>query len=254
MRRNETLKIIPIFIPEKNLFMNIIITGASRGIGSEIVRILSRHKGNHIIALSRNGDALRKLAAECVKLNPDAKVRPLEFDLTQYDFFPFLLQKIESYFRNCDVLVNNAGRLVNKSLEKMEFQDFDNVFNVNVKSVYFLTQLLLPIMNKGSHIVNISSLGGFQGSKKFRGLTAYSSSKGALSILTEVLAEELMEREINVNCLALGAIQTEMLEKAFPGLKALQTPVQIAQFITDFAVTGHKLFNGKIIPVSNSVP
>jgi NAD(P)-dependent dehydrogenase (short-subunit alcohol dehydrogenase family) len=234
--------------------MNIVITGASRGIGSEIVKILSKHKGNHIIALSRNGDGLRKLVSECLKLNPDAKVRPVEFDLTQYDFYPFLLQKIQTFFRTCDVLVNNAGRLVNKPFEKMELQDFDNVFNINVKSVYFLIQLLLPAMNRGSHIVNISSIGGFQGSKKFMGLTAYSSSKGALAILSETLAEELIEHDINVNCLALGATQTEMFEKAFPGLKALQTPLQIAQFIADFAVTGQKFFNGKVIPVSNTVP
>ena len=234
--------------------MNIIITGASRGIGAEIVKILCKHKGNHIIALSRNGEGLRKLVNECLKLNPDTKVRPVEFDLTQFDFYPFLLQKIQTYFRTCDLLVNNAGRLVNRSLEKMELQDFDNVFNVNVKSVYFLTQLLLPAMNKGSHIVNISSIGGFQGSKKFSGLTAYSASKGALAILSEALAEELIEHEITVNCLALGATQTEMFEKAFPGQRALQTPVQMAQFIADFAITGSKFFNGKVIPVSNTVP
>jgi NAD(P)-dependent dehydrogenase (short-subunit alcohol dehydrogenase family) len=234
--------------------MNIIITGASRGIGAEIVKILCRHKGNHIIALSRNGDGLRRLVAECQKTNPDSKVAPVEFDLSQFDFYPFLFQKIEKIFRTCDVLINNAGRIVNKPLEKMELQDFDNVYNVNIKSVYFLTQLLLPAMNKGSHIVNISSIGGFQGSKKFKGLTAYSSSKGALAILSEAFAEELSERDIRVNCLALGSAQTEMFEKAFPGLKAFQSPPQIAQFIADFAVTGHKFFNGKVIPVSGSVP
>ena len=234
--------------------MNIIITGASKGIGAEIVKILSRHKGNQIIALSRNGDSLRKLVNECQKINQEAKVFPVEFDLSQFDFYPFLLQKIEKVFRTCDVLVNNAGKLANKPLEKMGFQDFDDVFNVNIKGVYFLTQLMLPAMNKGSHIVNISSIGGFQGSRKFSGLSAYSSSKGALAILSEALAEELSERDIRVNCLALGSAQTEMFEKAFPGLKAFQTPPQIAQFIADFAVTGHKFFNGKVIPVSSSVP
>jgi NAD(P)-dependent dehydrogenase (short-subunit alcohol dehydrogenase family) len=234
--------------------MNIIVTGASRGIGAEIVRILCKHKGNQIIALSRNSEGLRKLVADCLKINPEAKVRPIEFDLVQFDFYPFLLQKIGTYFHTCDVLVNNAGRLVNKPVEKMEFQDFDNVFNVNVKSVYFLTQLLLPSMNKGSHVVNISSIGGIQGSKKFSGLTAYSASKGALAILSEIFAEEFLERGISVNCLALGSTQTEMFEKAFPGLKAFQTPQQMAQFIADFAVTGHKLFNGKVIPVSSSIP
>jgi len=234
--------------------MNIIITGASKGIGAEIVKTLCRNKSNQIIALSRNGEGLRKLIAECTKLHPDAKVKPVEFDLVQYDFYPFLLQKIETVFHSCDIIVNNAGRLVNKGFDKMEVQDFDHVFNINVKSVYFLVQLLLPIMNKGSHIVNISSMGGVQGSKKFAGLTAYSSSKGALAILSEALAEELAEREISVNCLAIGATQTEMFEKAFPGAKALQTPQQMAQFIADFATTGNKYFNGKVIPVSNSVP
>jgi len=234
--------------------MNIIITGASRGIGAEIVKILCRHKGNNIIALSRNADGLRKLVAECQKIYPDSKVAPVEFDLSQFDFYPFLFQKIEKVFRTCDVLINNAGRLVNKPLEKMELQDFDDVYNVNIKSVYFLTQLLLPAMNKGSHIVNISSIGGFQGSKKFRGLTAYSSSKGALAILSEAFAEELADRDIRVNCLALGSAQTEMFEKAFPGLKAFLSPPQIAQYIADFAVTGHKFFNGKVIPVSSAVP
>ena len=234
--------------------MNIIVTGASRGIGAEIVKILCRHKGNQIIALSRNSDGLQKLVSECQKINKDAKVTPLEFDLAQFEFYPFLFQKIEKVFRSCDVLLNNAGKLVNRPLEKTDLQDFDNVFNVNVKGVFFLTQLMLPAMNKGSHIVNISSMGGFQGSKKFRGLSAYSASKGALAILSEVLAEELEDREIKVNCLALGSAQTEMFERAFPGLNAFHTPPQIAQFIADFAVTGHKFFNGKVIPVSNSVP
>jgi NAD(P)-dependent dehydrogenase (short-subunit alcohol dehydrogenase family) len=120
--------------------------------------------------------------------------------------------------------------------------------------LFFFTQLILPMMSKGSHIVNISSLGGMMGSKKFPGLSAYSSSKGAVSVFTEALAEELKESEISVNCLALGGVQTSMFEKAFPGVKALQSPPQMAQFIADFAVTGHKFFNGKVIPVSQAVP
>ena len=181
------MKFSLLLLAQNSHFMNIIVTGASRGIGAEIVKILCKHKGNHIIALSRNGDALRKLVAECLKLNPEAKVRPVEFDLVQYDFYPFLLQKIESFFHNCDVLVNNAGRLVNKSLDKMEFQDFDNVFNVNVKSVYFLTQMLLPAMSNGSHIVNISSIGGFQGSKNSVGCQLTAQVRAPSSSLVRLL-------------------------------------------------------------------
>ena len=234
--------------------MNIIITGTSRGIGAEVVKILAKHKGNIIVAISRNGDGLRKLVNDCTKLNTDSKVIPVEFDLTHFDFYPFLVQKIENSFRHCDLLINNAGKLVNKPVEKMDSQDYDDIFNVNVKSTFFLIQHLLPMLNKGGHIVNISSIGGIQGSKKFNGLSLYSASKGALAVLTESLAEELTEKELSVNCLALGAIQTEMLEKAFPGMKATQTPQQIAQFIADFSVTGQKYFNGKVIPVSISVP
>jgi NAD(P)-dependent dehydrogenase (short-subunit alcohol dehydrogenase family) len=234
--------------------MNIIITGASRGIGAETVKILSKHKGNHIIAISRNGDGLRKLVSECQNVNADAKVVPVEFDLSQFDFYPFLVQKIENIFHSLDVLVNNAGKLVNKPFEKFDPQDLDDLFNINVKSVILLTHLLLPMMKSGTHIVNISSMGGVQGSKKYRGLSLYSTCKGAVASFTESLAEELKEQDIKVNCLALGGVQTEMFAQAFPGARATQTPQQIAHFISEFAVTGQKYFNGKIIPVSNSTP
>ena len=234
--------------------MNIIITGASRGIGFELVKTLAKHKQNHIVAISRNGKALKELVAECLRLYPDAKVTPYEFDLNQFEFYPFIVQRLETFIHKCDILVNNAGKLVNKPFNKFTLSDFDDTFNVNIKSPFFLIQALLPLLNKGAHVVNISSIGGVQGSKKFPGLSAYSASKGALAIFTEALAEELAEQEIKVNCLALGAVQTEMFTKAFPGAKAMQNPAQIAHFIADFAISGQKYFNGKVIPVSMSVP
>ncbi len=230
--------------------MNIIITGAAKGIGSELVKALSRHKHNQIVAISRNGKALRELAEECKKGNREAKVIPYEFDLNQFDFYPFIVQRLETFIHKCDLVIFNAGRLINKPFHKTEQSDFDEIFNVNVKSVFFFTQAILPMMNKGSHIVTIGSQGGLERTKKFPGLAAYSSSKGAVAILTEILAEELKEHEISVNCLAIGSVQTEMFEKAFPGMKARLTPVKIAQYIADFAVTGHKHFNGKVIQVS----
>jgi short-subunit dehydrogenase len=234
--------------------MNFIITGASKGIGAELVKSLCKHKGNQIVALSRSVDGLRRLAAECQKINSSSKLMTIEFDLVQYEFYPFILQKIETFFRTCDVLINNAGKLINRSFLKTGLEDFDDIYNVNIKGLFFFTQLVLPMMNKGGHIVNISSLGGFMGSKKFPGLSAYSSSKGAVSVFTEALAEELIESDIRVNCLALGGVSTDMFEKAFPGMKALQTPAQMAQFIADFAVTGNRYFNGKVIPVSSALP
>ena len=92
------------------------------------------------------------------------------------------------------------------------------------------------------------------GTIKFAGLSAYSSSKGAISILSECLAEELKEYNIRVNCLALGAINTEMLKSAFPGFNASHQPTEIAGFIVDFATKHANFFNGKTIPVSSSTP
>jgi len=234
--------------------MNIIITGASKGIGYELVKFFARNRQNHIVAISRDGAQLRELAAECRKLNPESHVTPYEFDLEQFEFYPFIVQRIETFIPRCEILINNAGRLVRKPFREIATEDFDSMYNVNIKGAYFFTQALLPMMQKGSHVVNISSMGGVQGTKKFAGLSAYSSSKGALAILTEILAEELKEEEIIVNCLALGGVQTDMFSKAFPGAKAVHSAAQMAQYIAEFAITGSKFFNGKVIPVSGSVP
>ena len=230
--------------------MNIIVTGAGKGIGYEIVKILCKHKQNHILALSRKMSDLKDLVSDCRKQTPEAKITPYEFDLNQFDFYPFIAQRMETILHKVDVIIHNAGRMVSKPYSKIEQGDFDEVFNVNVKAPFFFTQAMLPLMNKGSHVVMISSLGGVQRTKKFNGFSAYSSSKGSLGILSECLAQELAGQEISVNCLALGGAQTKMFEKAFPGVKAPMSPLQMATVIADFAVSGHKHFNGKILEVA----
>lgn len=230
--------------------MNIIVTGSGKGIGYEIVKILCKHKQNHILAISRKMNDLRELVSDCHRQTPDSKVTPYEFDLNQFDFYPFIAQRMEAILHKVDIIIHNAGRLVNKPFSKIEQGDFDEVFNVNVKAPFFFTQAMVPLMNKGGHIVLISSMGGVQGAKKFDGLSAYSSSKGALIVLSECLAGELSNLDIAVNCLALGGTQTKMFEKAFPGIKAAQSPQQMAAFIADFAVSGHKHFNGKVLEVA----
>jgi NAD(P)-dependent dehydrogenase (short-subunit alcohol dehydrogenase family) len=109
-------------------------------------------------------------------------------------------------------------------------------------------------MQKGSHIVNISSMGGYQGTSKYPGLSYYSASKAALAILSECLAVEFRELGIKVNCLALGSVQTEMFSEAFPGHRASVSAEDMGEFIAEFALTGHKVFNGKILPVAISNP
>jgi NAD(P)-dependent dehydrogenase (short-subunit alcohol dehydrogenase family) len=234
--------------------MNIIITGASRGIGFEVVKAFAHVTGNKIIAISRNHKLLETLRSECESMTGTSNVFIIPFDLENGNIRDELYNQISKLIPFVDILINNAGLLVNKPLEELTDQDFDRVFNVNVKSVFTLIQTLLPLFNRDTHIVNISSMGGFQGSAKFPGLSIYSASKGALAVLSECLAEEFKERNIKVNCLALGAVQTEMLANAFPGYQAPVIARDMAKFISDFAMNGHRFFNGKVIPVSIATP
>lgn len=236
--------------------MNIIVTGASRGIGYELVKLLSTDSKNTVIAISRNGAKLDQLKDECLSQNSSANVMPIVCDLSDKNAIEGLVSELTKKIKSVNVLINNAGALVNKPFETISTADLEYIYNVNVFSVVRLIQGIFPLLDleQRSHIVNISSMGGFQGSAKFAGLSAYSSSKAALACLTECLAEEFKEKNIAFNCLALGATQTEMLNEAFPGYKAPLTADKMAAFIADFSLNAHQYINGKIIPVSLSTP
>ena len=230
--------------------MNILITGASRGIGYDTVKTLAKDPSNKIIALSRNKASMEELA----KVVAPSTLQILPLDLTNFDevYLYSALSEIDSI----DLLINNAGLLINKSFEELSIADWKNIFDVNVFGMVHLIKALLPkLKNKsGAHILNISSMGGVQGSSKFPGLSAYSASKAAVINMTECLAEELKEDNIKVNCLALGAVQTEMLAEAFPYYKAPLTSQEMANYISWFALNGHHFHNGKMIPVAVSTP
>lgn len=223
--------------------MKVVITGASRGIGFEMVKQFLAN-GHQVMAISRNQDKLLELE--------QLGANTLAFDLTFEDFAP-VIDAVKS-FGKIDILINNAGALVNKPLSQISNDDINYVYSVNVFSVIKLTRDLLSHFNNDAHIVNISSVGGVQGSVKFSGLSTYSSSKGAISILTECLAEEFKESSLRFNALALGAVQTEMLQKAFPDYQANTTAAEMANYIYRFATQDGKLYNGKILTVSSSTP
>jgi short-subunit dehydrogenase len=224
---------------------NVIITGSSRGIGFELVNLFSQNNYN-VIALSRNVSSISKL-----NLN---NVSTFSTDLSDSDSINKAVKFIKNKFSSVDVLINNAGRLINKPFIETSFEDFKLVYSVNVFGLAELIRLMLPTFSNTSHIINISSIGGIAGSSKFPGLSAYSSSKAALNVLTEMLYEEFKTSGPVINTLALGAVQTEMLEEAFPGYKAPLSSVEMANYIYDFSIKGHKYFNGKILPVSISNP
>jgi 3-oxoacyl-[acyl-carrier protein] reductase len=221
----------------------LLVTGASRGVGFEICKQAST-AGHQVIGLSRNISPLKGIS----------NVHPFSVDLSNEPAVLDFAKEISSTFGSVDVLINNAGSLVNKPFMEISSSEFEAVFQVNVFAVATLTRLILPLMNQKGHVVNISSMGGVQGSAKFPGLSAYSSSKGALVILTELLAEEFKESGPSFNALALGAVQTEMLEEAFPGYQAPLSAAQMAEYIIDFALKGHQFYNGKVLPISSSTP
>lgn len=235
--------------------MNIIVTGGSNGIGYELVKQLALSGMHTILVIARNEQKLEQLKNEIKTLNTASSIHLLPFDLSKESAAAHISKSVVNYFSSIDILVNNAGFLVNKPFVELTREDIRQTFEVNLFSIISLTQALLPLMGKPhTHIVNVGSMGGFQGSSKFPGLSVYSASKAALANLTECLAEEFKSKNISVNCLALGAVQTEMLQNAFPGYKAPVTPSEIAPFISNFSLNGNKYLNGKIIPVSLSIP
>lgn len=233
--------------------MNIILTGASSGVGFEAALELALRTENKIVCLARSADKLRRLLEIAKDLNPDCTLLPVEFDIVKDDYAA-LIPFIKEHLGHVDILINNAGALINKPFMETTVQEFADLLQINVLGHFNMIQNVLPLMPSGGHIVNIGSMGGFQGSVKFPGLAAYSSSKAALHALTECLAFELADQGIKVNCLALGSAQTEMLEKAFPGYKSPVMAFEMGKYIADFARTGHKFFNGKIIPVAVTTP
>ncbi len=229
----------------------VVITGASRGLGFELAKYFCA-KGHSVVAVARTETGLKQLEMSCKNFN--GTLFTITFDLAKGDFNNVFMPFVKKKLNTVDIIINNAGLLKVKDFEDFDNNDFDEIFSVNVKSVFQTVKTLLPLMNKNSHIVNISSMGGFQGSTKFKGLSLYSAAKGAVAVLSEAMAEEFQERGIKVNALALGAVQTEMLESAFPGYKAPLSSGEMSEFIGDFALNGHKYFNGKILPVSVTTP
>lgn len=225
-----------------------IITGASRGIGYEVCRNLA-DQSHHAIAVARSKNLLYQLE----ETNPQY-IHSCPTDLTDEKSVESLVEYISENFDGVDILLNNAGALLKKSFKDLTLDDWRSQLESNLISAVNITRHLLPYFNEKAHIVNISSMGGFQNSAKFPGLTAYSVSKGALSILTECLAVELGEMKVKANALCLGAVQTEMFEEAFPGIEAPVNPTEMGEYITNFALTGSNFYNGKILPVALEDP
>jgi len=223
---------------------NIIITGTSRGIGFELA-LQFANAGHQVLAISR------KTPKELIE---HSNITCLSVDLSEENELFKITDFLSQTWKQVDVIIHNAGSLVSKPFSQLLQADFEMVYKVNVFGVANLTRICLPFLQKGSHVVTISSMGGVQGSSKFAGLAAYSSSKGAVITLSELLAEEYKEQGVAFNVLALGAVNTEMLQEAFPGYEAPLSAKEMADYIYDFSLNGNKYYNGKVLQVSSSTP
>ena len=223
---------------------NIIITGTSRGIGYELALQFAK-TGHQVLAISRK-------TPQTLIENPN--ITCLSIDISNPDELLQAEKFIAQTWKKVDVLIHNAGSLLHKPFTQITSEEFKNIYKVNVFAVAELTKICIPFMQKGSHVVTISSMGGIQGSMKFAGLSAYSSSKGAVISLSELLAEGYKEQGIGFNVLALGAVNTEMLQEAFPGYEAPLSAKEMADYIYNFALTGNKYYNGKVLQVSSTTP
>ena len=223
---------------------NIIITGTSRGIGYELA-LQFANAGHQVLALSRQTPQA---------LIEHQNITCLAVDLAQEEDLMQVEKFLTTSLKTVDAIVHNAGSLIFKPFSETTLADFESIYKVNVFAVATLTRMALPHLQKGSHVVTISSMGGIQGSMKFAGLSAYSSSKGAVITLSELLAEEYKERGIAFNVLALGSVQTEMLAEAFPGYQAPLSAAEMADYIYNFTLTGHQFYNGKVLQVSSTTP
>lgn len=224
---------------------NVVITGTSRGIGFELAKMFAKN-GHQVLAISRNTVPLEAINHKNISV--------ISVDIANISEMQKITNFIKNNWKQVDILINNAGKLINKPFTDLTTDDFIEVYKVNVFGVAEITKNLIPFLQKGSHVVTISSMGGIQGSMKFPGLAAYSSAKGAVITLSELLAEEYKEQQIAFNVLAIGAVQTEMLEEAFPDYKAPLTAEEMANYIYDFSLTGNKFYNGSVLQVSTTTP
>ncbi|CAM4011728.1 MULTISPECIES: SDR family NAD(P)-dependent oxidoreductase [Flavobacterium] len=223
---------------------NIIITGTSRGIGYELA-LQFANEGHNVLAISR------KTPKSLIE-NPN--ITCLAINISDENQLEQVSNFVSTTWKKVDILINNAGSLLHKPFQEITSKEFQDIYKVNVFAVAELTKICIPYMSKGSHVITISSMGGIQGSMKFAGLAAYSSSKGAVITLSELLAEEYKEQGISFNVLALGAVNTEMLQEAFPGYEAPISATEMADYIYNFSLTGNKFYNGKVLQVSSTTP
>jgi NAD(P)-dependent dehydrogenase (short-subunit alcohol dehydrogenase family) len=241
-----------------------LVTGGSRGLGRNAAVAIARHGGDVILTYRSGADAAQGVVAEIEALGRRAVA--LQLEAGDVSTFPTFAESVRTALKTTwgrdrfDHLVNNAGHGEMASLAETTEAQFDGLFNVHVKGVFFLTQALLPVLADGGRIINFSS--GLT-RVSYPGFSAYSAAKGAIEILTVYMAKELGSRGITANAVAPGAIETDFLggavrnmpdlNKQFADMTALGrvgTPDDIGPMIASLLGPDNRWVNGQRIEVS----
>ncbi|MDD0810509.1 SDR family oxidoreductase [Curvibacter sp. RS43] len=214
-----------------------LITGGSRGLGRSMALALARQGTDVVLTYRQQQAEAQAVVAEIEALGGRALAMPLDVGMAQgmsayfADFAGRLREALAQHWgaRHLDALVNNAGVGAYAPIADTQEAQFDLLFNVHLKGVFFLTQALLPLLRDGGRILNVSS-----GLTRFAlpGYAAYASMKGGIEVLTRYLAKELGPRGIAVNALAPGAIETDF------GDGAVRNNVALNQFVASQTALG----------------
>lgn len=241
-----------------------LVTGANRGLGRNTALSITRHGGDVIVAYRGNATQAAEVVSEIAALG--RKAVALQLDVAQHESFAAFADTLRGTLRDgwgresFDHLVNNAGHGALTPFAETSEAQFDGIFDVHVKGVYFLTQALLPLIADGGRIVNFST-----GLTRFSapGFSAYAAAKGAIEVLSRYMAKELGYRGIAVNTVAPGAIETDFgggvvrdnrdLNAQYAGLTALGRvglPDDIGPMVASLLSEDNRWVNAQRIEVS----
>lgn len=216
-----------------------IVTGAARGVGAATARVLA-HQGARVVAVDLRDDETKKLADEF-----DGRVKSFRLDVSKIAELREFVDAVVATFSRIDILVNNAGICPRLPFDVSTEEDWERLMSVNAKSQYFLMQAVRPVMQRqgGGRIINMASSGGRVGA--FANASIYSGTKGAIIMFSKSVAREMAADGILVNCVAPGAIDTELMRNLPPErvqalrdqipLKRLGRPEEIAALVAFLA-------------------
>lgn len=211
----------------------VLITGAGRGIGAACAQLFT-DQGAQLVLTSRTASELELVKDSLLKKNPKAKILTVVADVSNEIAVRHVFDQALQQMGAVDILINNAGVAHLADFIEMPTGIWDETLAINVRGPFLCSREAFRHMKqaqKNGAIVNLSSLSGIRGTEKFKGWSAYVTSKHAMIGLTESLAVEGKPFGIRVNCVAPGAVQTPMLEKVAPFFKTQTTPEDIAKTI-----------------------